>query len=60
MWERIVRGFGIDVYTILFKMDSQQGPTIQHREVCSVFCGSLGGRGGWGRVAMCVCMTGSL
>ena len=29
----------------IFKMDHQQGPTVQHRELCSVFRGSLGARG---------------
>ena len=24
-------------------MDNQQGPTIQHMELCSVLCGSLDG-----------------
>ena len=33
-------------------MDKQQGPTVQHRELCSTLCGSLDGRGVWGR--MCV------
>ena len=27
----------------LFKMDNQQGPTVQHRKLCSMFCGSLDG-----------------
>ena len=35
------------VHTAIFKMDNQQGPTVQHRELCSVLCGSLDGRG-WG------------
>ena len=41
----------------MFKMDNQQGPAVQHRELCSVLCGSLGGRGAWGRVDTCVCMA---
>ena len=44
-------------HTALFKMDNQQGPAVQHREFCSVFCGSLGGRGAWGRMDTCVCMA---
>ena len=28
-----------------FKMDKQQGPTVQQRELCSMLCGSLDGRG---------------
>ena len=31
-------------------MDNQQGPTVEHRELCSVLCGSLAGRGVWGRM----------
>ena len=31
-------------------MDNQQGPTEQHRELCSMLCGSLDGRGVWGRM----------
>ena len=28
-------------------MDNQQGPTVQHMELCSMSCGSLDGRGAW-------------
>ena len=28
----------------IFRMDNQQGPTVYHRELCSMLCGSLGGR----------------
>ena len=35
-------------HTAIFKMDSQQGPAVQHRELCSVLCSSLDGRGVWG------------
>ena len=44
----------------VFKMDNQQGPTVQHREICSMFCGSLDGRGVWGRRDTCECMAESL
>ena len=42
------------VHSAIFKMDNQQGPTVQHRELCSLrhtrlLCGSLDGRGVWGR-----------
>ena len=36
------------VHTAIFKMGNQQGPTVQHRELCSKLCGSLDGRGMWG------------
>ena len=32
-------------HTAVFKMDNQQGPTASHRELCSMLCGSLDGRG---------------
>ena len=36
-------------------MDNQQGPTVQHMELCSVLCGSLDGRGVWGTRDTCTC-----
>ena len=30
----IVREFGMDIYTAIFKTDNQQGPTVYHRELC--------------------------
>ena len=44
----------------LIKMDNQQGPTVQLRELCSGLRGSLDGRGVWGRVDACVCTVESL
>ena len=41
-------------------MDNQQGPTVYHKELCSMFCGSLGGRGVWWTMDTCICMTASL
>ena len=35
------------------KMDNRQGPTVQPREFCSMLCGSLDGRGVWGRMDTC-------
>ena len=53
--------FQVDcVVTIHSFMDNQQGLTTQHMELCSVICGSLDGRGVWGRMDTCVCMTESL
>ena len=43
----------------IFKMDNQQGPTVEHRELCSILCGSLDGRA-LGRTDECVGMTESL
>ena len=42
------------VHTAIFKMGNQQGPTLQHRELCSMLCGSLDGRGVWGRIDICM------
>ena len=41
-------------------MDNQQGPIVQHREFCSMLCGSLDERRVWGRVDTCICMAESL
>ena len=30
---------------------------IQHMELCPVLCGSLDGRGVWGRMDICVCIS---
>ena len=45
------------VHTAVFKMDNQQGPPVQHRDLCSVLCDSLDGRGVWGRMDTCMCMA---
>ena len=57
----IGREFGINMYTLLYlKMENQQGPTVQYRELCSVFFASLDGRGFWGRMDTCIRMAESL
>ena len=53
MWDR-------HVHTAVFKVDDQQGPTVWHKELCSMLCGSLDGRGVWGRMDTCMCMAESL
>ena len=40
-------------------MDSQQGPTVQHMQLCSVLHGSLDRREVWGRTDTCICMAES-
>ena len=50
----------MDMHTVVFKMDNQQGPTVQHRELCLMLHGSLDGRGVWGRMDICICMAESL
>ena len=44
----------------IFKLDNQQGPTVQHMELPSMLCGSLDGRRVWGEMDTCICMIESL
>ena len=46
--------------SIIFSMDNQQGPFVEHRELCSMLCGSLDRRRVRGRMDTCVCMAESL
>ena len=48
------------VHAAIFEMESQQGPIVRHRELYSMLCGGLLGRGVWGRMDTCICMAGSL
>ena len=48
------------VHTEAFKTDNLQGATVEHRELCSVLCGSLGGRGLLGKMDTCMCIAESL
>ena len=41
-------------------MDNEQEPTVHHRELCSMFFGSLDERGIWVRMGTCICMAESL
>ena len=34
----------LPIHTAVFKMDHQHGPTVQHKELCSMLCGSLNRR----------------
>ena len=53
-----VREFGTDMCTLLYlKTDSQQGPAVEHRELFSMLCGSLDGRGAWGRMGPGTCIA---
>ena len=40
-------------------MDDQQRPIVEHTELCSVLCAGLDGRGTWGRMDTCICMSKS-
>ena len=35
----------IRIQNVIIKMDNQQEPTVQHRELCSTLCGSQERRG---------------
>ena len=41
-------------------MSGQQGPAVEHMELCSVLCGRLDERGVWERMDPCICMPESL
>ena len=58
--EGIVTKFEMDIYTVIFKIDNQLGPTIEHTELCSVLCGSQDGWGVWERMDTCMCMVESI
>ena len=47
------------VHIAIFKIDNQQEPPVQHRELCSMLCGSLFGRVVCGRMDTCVFMAES-
>jgi len=53
-WSPLILLFPLPARTAIFKVDNQRGPTVQHRELCSMLCGSLGGRGVWGRMDTCM------
>ena len=47
-------------HTAIFKMDNQQGPSVEPRKFCSMLCDSLDQKGVWGRMDPCMCMAESL
>ena len=51
--EGLVRKFRLDMYTLLYLK------WIANKD-CSMLCGSLDGRGVWGRMATCIYMAESL
>ena len=53
LWEGLV-------CTAIFKMDNQQGPIIQHTELCSMLYAGLVGRRVQGRMDTCTCNAESL
>ena len=49
--------WGWHVHSAIFKTAIQQGPSVQHRELCSIFCNNLCGEEIWRRIDMCICLT---
>ena len=60
MWERDTEFGNRQVHPSVFKVDSQQGPALWHRELCSTSCGSLDGSGVCGRMDACICTAEAL
>ena len=51
----------MDRYTLLhFKWITNKDLLLNYREFCSMLCGSLDGRGVWGRIDTCICVAESL
>ena len=46
--------------TAIFKIDNQRGPTVQRKDLCSMLCDRLNGKGVWGRMDTCIWMAESL
>ena len=40
-WRRDILRVQIKIYTILYKIDNQQGPTVQHGELYLMCCNNL-------------------
>ena len=48
------------VYTAIFKIHNQQGPTIEPRELCSIFCNNLNRKRIRKRIDTYMCIAESL
>ena len=57
VWGKEIGTWNRHVHTVIFKMDNQQGPIIQHREHCSLLHGSLDGQGVRRQMDTYVCMV---
>ena len=44
----------------IFKINNQQGPPVQHRELCLILCNNLNGKRIRKRIDTCICITESL
>ena len=45
---------------VIYEIDNQQGSTIEHRELYSIFSNKLYGEIIWKRMTVCTCITESL
>ena len=54
--EVIFREFEVDMYTLLY-LKWITHKNLLYMELCSILCGSLDGRGIWGRMGKCICMA---
>ena len=50
----------MDSHTLLCLKHNQRGPAVQHRELCSLLCGSLDRSQVWGRMDACIFTAESL
>jgi hypothetical protein len=48
---------GINIYidTTIYKIDNQQGPTTNHRELCLKFCNNRNGKRIYKGTDICIC-----
>ena len=59
-WEESIVRICYWYHTVIFKMDNQKGPTVQHIELCSILCNNLNGKISWKRIDTCIWITESL
>ena len=55
-----IGSLGLTCTPTIFKIDNQQGPTVQHRELCSIFCNNLNRKRIQKRTDTCIRITESL
>ena len=48
------------IHTTKYKTDNYQGPTVQHKELYSIFWDNLNGKRIWKTIDICICITESL
>ena len=58
--ERVVQGFEMDRYTVLYLKWITNKGLLYSTDNCSMLCGCLDGSRVWGRMDTCICMAESL